>query len=493
MVEVDSQVRLEECEVAIIGAGIAGMNALFVACQYVSPEQRIILVDSRSRVGGMWVDTYPYVRLHQPHEFFTAGNIGWELGAQRSHLATKGEVLDQFEHCMRVLQGKARIDTFFGYTAETETEADGVVSVPLTGVEHADDRVEVRAKRLIVATGYNIGPKEPLELSSRRVRSVSPNDFDMLGDEMRSGTDPVWVIGGGKTGLDTAHALASEFPDREVHLVAGSGTVFINRDVAFPPRFAGRWFGGTRGTWFLTEVARLFDGSNTEELMKEFANSGAIGVVDNPRHHVFGVISEPEVALLHDKLRGIHTDHLVDAVDRGDDVELVFRSGQRTTVPAGSWIVNCTGYLGHTPGPYRPYTSASGAVVRVIPQSATFYLTSFAGYFLTHLAFLDKLTGTPLYEIDMNELNKESPDILPWAMYTQVAYNLGLIADAVPMSVLNDCGLSFDRWFPKPRQMFGAMRFLAGRKRARPHQEQVLDAVRERYGVRCGPLEPASI
>jgi hypothetical protein len=129
----------------------------------------------------------------------------------------------------------------------------------------------------------------------------------------------------------------------------------------------------------------------------------------------------------------------------------------------------------------------------VIPQSATFYLTSFAGYFLTHLAFLEKLTETPLYEIDMNELNKESPEILPWAMYTQVVYNLGLIADAVPVSVLNDCGLSFDGWFPKPRQMVGAMRFLAGRKRARPHQEQVLAAVRERYGVRCGPLEPARV
>jgi cation diffusion facilitator CzcD-associated flavoprotein CzcO len=493
MAEVDSPVRVEECEVAIIGAGIAGMNALFVACQYVKPEQRIILVDSRSRVGGMWVDTYPYVRLHQPYEFFTAGNIPWELDVERSHLASKGEVLDQFEHCMRVLSQKARIDTFFGYTAGEETESDGVVTVPLIGVDNPDDRVEVRAKRLIVATGYNIGPKEPLDLSSKRVRSVSPNDFDMVGEQMRAGTDAVWVIGGGKSGLDTAHSLVSEFPDREVHLVAGSGTVFINRDVAFPRGFSGRWFSGTRATAFLTEVARLFDGTNPERLMEEFANNGAIGVVENPRHHVFGVISEPEVALVRDKLRGIHTDHLVDAVDRGDDVELLFRSGQSTTIPAGSWIVNCTSYLGQTPGPYRPYTSASGAVVRVIPQSATFYLTSFAGYFLTHLAFLEKLTETPLYEIDMNELNKESPEILPWAMYTQVVYNLGLIADAVPVSVLNDCGLSFDGWFPKPRQMVGAMRFLAGRKRARPHQEQVLAAVRERYGVRCGPLEPARV
>ena len=52
----------------------------------------------------MWVDTYDYVRLHQPHGLFTAGNIKWTLGQDPSHLATKGEVLDHFEHCLNVLQ-----------------------------------------------------------------------------------------------------------------------------------------------------------------------------------------------------------------------------------------------------------------------------------------------------------------------------------------------------------------------------------------------------
>ena len=57
-----------------------GLNALFVASRYLSRDQRIILIDRRQRVGGMWVDTYPYVRLHQPYPMFTAGNIKWTLG-----------------------------------------------------------------------------------------------------------------------------------------------------------------------------------------------------------------------------------------------------------------------------------------------------------------------------------------------------------------------------------------------------------------------------
>jgi uncharacterized membrane protein YdjX (TVP38/TMEM64 family) len=51
------------CDVCIVGAGLAGLNALFVAGRYLSRDQKVILIDRRECVGGMWVDTYPYVRL----------------------------------------------------------------------------------------------------------------------------------------------------------------------------------------------------------------------------------------------------------------------------------------------------------------------------------------------------------------------------------------------------------------------------------------------
>ena len=106
---------LEHCDVCIVGAGIAGLNALFVASRYLSRDQRIILIDRRQRVGGMWVDTYPYVRLHQPHPMFTAGNIKWTLGKDPSYLATKAEVLDHFAHCLDVIKQRVRVDEFFGW------------------------------------------------------------------------------------------------------------------------------------------------------------------------------------------------------------------------------------------------------------------------------------------------------------------------------------------------------------------------------------------
>src|SRR6201987_71021 len=96
-------VRVEPCDVCIVGAGIAGLNALFAASRYLSRNQKVILIDRRARVGGMWVDVDSYGRPHQPHPMFTAGNIKWTLGKDRSSLATKGEVLDHFKHCVDVI------------------------------------------------------------------------------------------------------------------------------------------------------------------------------------------------------------------------------------------------------------------------------------------------------------------------------------------------------------------------------------------------------
>ena len=55
---------------------------------------------------------------------------------------------------------------------------------------------------------------------------------------------PVWIIGGGKTAMDTAHALITRYPGREVNLVAGRGTFFVNRDLVFATGVR-RWWSGT--------------------------------------------------------------------------------------------------------------------------------------------------------------------------------------------------------------------------------------------------------
>jgi hypothetical protein len=482
---VETTARIETCDVCIVGAGLAGLNALFVASQYLSRDQKVVLVDRRERVGGMWVDTYPYVRLHQPHRMFTAGNIPWTLRRDRSHLATKGEVLDHLEHCLNVIKQRVRVDEFFGWVLESHDASGGNVRITCRSV---DGRLLiVEAKRLIKAYGVRVVPNDPLHISSARVHSISPDFCDMRGPEMRATDTPVWVIGGGKTAMDTAHALITEYPGREVNIVAGSGTLFTNRDRFFPTG-TRRWWGGELGSSIGAEVARRFDGTNEMEVANWFRARYGLWLTPATGNFLLGWLSESENKTITAGLNDVIMNHLVDAVDRGATTELVFRSGSTKTISPGSWIVNCTGYFMHLDYPYEPYVSANGAVVSIQPRSATMHLTSFGAYYLTHLLFLGKITDVPLYELDIQALWNKSHFGLSFTILLLAQHNLSLIFDEVPLTTFGDFRLDLDRWYPLPRRVISTARFLLTHRREREHLRRSLDAVRERFDVRCGLL-----
>jgi cation diffusion facilitator CzcD-associated flavoprotein CzcO len=486
---VETSARVERADVCIVGAGIAGLNALFAASQYLSPEQKVILVDRRRRVGGMWVDTYDYVRLHQPHGLFTAGNIEWTLRQNPSYLATKDEVLDHFEHCLNVLRQRVQVEEYFGWSMESHDETGGNVRIACRSSD--GQPMVVEAKRLIKAYGFRVVPNDPLEISSTRVQSVSPDYCDMRSDEMRASDAPVWVIGGGKTGMDTAHALITEYPGREVNLVAGSGTFFASRD-EFYPAGARRWWGGSLVSSIARQVSRRFDGTNEKALANWVRAEYGTWLTPETGNFLIGVLSEAENRTIAAGLNEVIMDHLVDAVDRDGTTELVFRSGATKAIEPGSWIVNCTGYLDGGDHPYEPYVSEGGSVLSIQNYSATMHLTSFAGYFLTHLLFLGKIKDVPLYELDMRDLRKKSSLAFPCTLFALAQYNLSLIYDAVPAKVFLDCGVDFDRWYPLPRRMAATARFMLTHRRDREHLRRILDTVRERFDVRCGPLPALS-
>ena len=286
-----ADVAVESCDVCIVGAGVAGLNALFVASEYLSRDQKVILIDRRPRVGGMWVDTYPYVRLHQPHPMFTAGNIKWTLGQNRSYLATKGEVLDHFAYCLDTIKQRVRVDEYFGWDVESDDETGGMVRVSCRSSD--GKRLVVEAKRLIKAHGFQVKPNDPLELSSERVQSVSPDSCDMRGDDMRASDTPVWIIGGGKTAMDTAHALITEYPGREVNLVAGSGTYFLSRDRVLPSGVS-RWCSGISFNALATEVTRHYDGTNETAANDWFRDTYGTHLTPQTGNFLLGLMSESE-------------------------------------------------------------------------------------------------------------------------------------------------------------------------------------------------------
>jgi len=482
----------ETCDTCIVGAGISGLNALFVASRYLSRDQRVILIDRRSQAGGMWVDTYDYVRLHQPHPFFTAGNIEWNFDKEREYLATKYEVLEHLHHCVEVIKRRVRVTELFGHEFENCEEYNGSVRITCRSAE--GQAVEIETNRLIKAYGQRIETNEPLELSSEHARSVSPDYFDMRGPEMRASEAPAWIVGGGKTGMDTAHTLITNQPGREVNLLAGPGTFFMSRDRLFPSGVR-RWYEGKLMSSVFRETALRFDGTNETDSLDWFRDNYGIYLTPETGNFKAAILSEAEKETITAGLNEVVMDYFTDVAEREGGTEVVLRSGATMPFEPGSWVINCTGSMIRGEHSYEPYVSADGRILSIQNRSVTipFPAAGANAYFLTHLLFLGKLTDLPLYALDLEALHRKAPQYVMAAAFGPLQlYNLSLIAEALPalrfMKIFSRYGLDFDRWFPLPRRLRASAKFMLNHKRDREHHRRSLDTIAERFDVRCEPV-----
>lgn len=478
-------------DLCILGAGISGLNALFAASRYLSRNQKVVLVDRNATAGGMWLSTYDYVRLHQPHPMFTAGNIPWTLGRESSYLAARPEVVEHLAHCVETLRGRVTLDERYGYEYRSHDEAGAgpdEVLVHCASTTPGAPALRIKTKKLIKSFGYDVQRKDPLALTSNLVRSISPNTHDVLGDEMAQSDAPVYIAGGGKTGMDTAHALITRFPKKRVSLLIGSGTMFGCRDTLHPDGLRRFWTGSTPLATFL-DLAQRFDGHNERAVLDHFRDKYAVALVPDARRFMFGLLSKQENAVIAAGAHAVIKDYLSDVVDREGRPELVLRSGARQAIEPGSWIINCTGYLLPKELPYEPFVSPSGKVVSIQPTSVLHVLSTCAAYLTVHLAYLDLLHKLPLYELDMQGARRADRDVAAIVLAPHALYNAGLILRAVPRSVLDEFGADLSRWYPAPRRLFDGLRFIAFSRRNPDHMRRTLDTVRERFKIRCGPLD----
>ncbi len=352
--------------------------------------------------------------------------------------------------------------------------------------------VTVVADRLIKASGFAVETNPALTLTSAAIHSVSPDFCDMRDGVIAGDSAPVWVVGGGKTAMDTALALIAAQPGRSINLLAGSGTFFARRDYFFATGGA-RWWRRVLTDRFITWLADEFDGTNGQQVLDTAHRKFGVSVTERADRFVYGMLSDDEAQRVRSGLDRVRLDYFSDVVDTGAGPELRLRSGECLLLEPGSWIVNCTGYLNGKEGYVaEPYVSASGRTV-VIGRTPMFGFSSFAGYFLTHLAFLDKITTVPLYQLDGDALLLKSKPAFSVATATLVQYNLGLTLDAVPAKVFSTFGLDFNRWYAAPRTLVDTIRFVAAHKRKRPRYRASLDTLAEHYGVRCGPVVPAGL
>lgn len=474
-----------ECEVCVLGAGIAGLNALFAVSRHLSARDKVVLIDRKDAPAGMWRTTYDYVRLHQPHPMFTVGNIRWRNQPDPYHLATRAEVVDHLQHCFEQLSGRAQLEPQFGFSYLRHE--DGPDKVVVECQRQADGaRLRIHARRLIKAFGYNISPQAPLELSSRQVLSLAPESPELLRQIALQGNTPIHVVGGGKTGMDTAHMLLRLLPDRKIRMLIGEGTMFLNRDKTGPGRLRRYYTGDTPLEIFL-DVAQRFDGRNEQAVLKHLRETYCVSLDDSCRRYMFGLMSPHENQAISQGLDEVIRDHLIDVVDDSSGPVMLLRSGRRRPIEPGSVIINSTGYLGESTG-YEPYVSASGRVLSIQSTSTVHFLSSQSAYCLAHLLMLGKLADAPLYEVDIGALRNASRDVFPAAAITTTIYNSAVMMGRLPNWIRAENGLDLLGLYPTHRRLLAIAKLMLFLKRRPTQLSDALDVVRERFGIRLGRL-----
>ena len=210
--------RRVETDYLIVGGGASAM-AFADALVEVAPELECLVVDRRHAPGGHWLDSYPFVRLHQPSANY--GVSSRMLGGDRIDTdganagfyerATGIEICDYFRQVLDdrlIPTGQVR---FLGMTEHVGVD-DGLhrlVSVA------SGEQTEVRVRRRVVDATYVESSIPSRHRPSFGVDEgavvVPPNELVHLASAPSGFT----VLGGGKTAMDTCGWLLDQGVDPE--------------------------------------------------------------------------------------------------------------------------------------------------------------------------------------------------------------------------------------------------------------------------------------
>ncbi|MEM1276387.1 MAG: NAD(P)-binding protein [Pseudomonadota bacterium] len=478
-------------DLVVIGAGIAGLNALYAATDYLPQTAKVLLLDEKQDAGGMWNTTYDFVRLHQPHPMFTVGDMRWDWQKPKQYLARRDEVREHLARSLDRVAGRVHLETSFGQVMTAREEIKTCERYRARVVFHpvGDENAQqiVLAKRAIYAPGLNHRAADPLALSSGLVHSITP--YDLIPTLERLPDAAVYVVGGGKTGMDTILATLDQDPTRAVFLINGSGTNFLNR-TKYLPTGIKRWISGAPMSQVFRDIARFYDGDNEEETIARIRTHHSTDVASENQAFLYGLQSEDELARVKAGLQGCMGGYLSDAIDTPDGPSLEFRDGETAKVQAGSIFVNCTGSFFTAPqmAEALPCVSDQQTLVTVNGRDGFHCLTSVAGFFVAHLAYRNALKGNGFYTLDHEALFRQNRNAWVGASATQAYMNQVLALQTLPLRLLDRCRLDLDRWYPLPRRLAGLIRILAGAREDIAHCRNTLDRVAERFEVSCKPL-----
>jgi hypothetical protein len=225
-----------ETDYLVVGAGALGMA--FVDTLIEHSDAEIVIVERRHRPGGHWLDSYPFVQLHQPSRFYGVNST--PLGQDRIEAdgmdtglyerASGAEICGYFDEIMRhrfLASGRVRFFPMCDYVG------DGRFRSRVT-----DQVTDVTVRSHVVDATY----------MASRVPATDSAPFDVADGvrcvpvgELTTVESPAAgfvIVGGGKTALDAICWLLDRGTDPDnITWIRPRDTWILNRSFFQPGQF----------------------------------------------------------------------------------------------------------------------------------------------------------------------------------------------------------------------------------------------------------------
>ncbi len=315
-----------ETDYLVVGAG--AMGVAFVDSLIEHSDADVVMVERRHRAGGHWLDSYPFVQLHQPSSNYGVNST--VLGQDRIELdgsdagfyerASGTEICGYYDEIMRhrlLGSGRVRFFPMCDYLGDRRFRSllNGEVS-------------NVTVRRRVVDATYMATP----------VPACEPPPFT-LGDGVRC--VPVGeltkvshapagyvIVGGGKTALDAiCWLLERETPADDITWIRPRDSWLLNRKFFQPGEGVVETFEG-----IVLEIEAVAECDSVEEVYERLEERGVMLRVDEsvvPTMMKGATLSAGELELLRQVERVVRLGH----VERIDLDEIVLEHG---TIPTSS-------------------------------------------------------------------------------------------------------------------------------------------------------------
>jgi hypothetical protein len=363
----------------VVGAGASGLA--FADTLVAESDADVLLVDRRAEPGGHWVDTYPFVRLHSPSQYYGVhslplGDDRRQVGGDNDGLyeqATGAEVQDYFRRVLTdVLEPSGQVRFLGGYEHVGGADGRHRVRDLVSGGEH-----EIRVRRSVVDARYLEGQIPATHAPSFTVASGVPfgpvNELAKRADDHATYT----VIGGGKTGVDACLWLLHEGIDPErIRWVRPREAWFTDRATVQPLDLIGDTL---RSVSLAAEI--IASGADTEAMFKEFEDAGQVMRLDPttvPSMYRGAMLSRAEAERLRSitdvvrlgRVRAIEADRLV--LDEGD-----------VAARSDTLYVDCSSYGLPTRDP-RPIFTSEGVTLQYVRHLSPSFSAALVGWVEAH-------------------------------------------------------------------------------------------------------------